>query len=94
MQTDSFAALLQSGSGLLEKALGDPGVEKLARSLNLNLRDPAALKGLLARTQQYVDASSEVSASQKHLLAQELTPGQTWYVRDAIRTYRKIAEMR
>ena len=94
MQTDSFAAFLQNGSGMLEKALGDPGVGKLARSLHLDLQDPTTLNGLLAMTQQYVDASSEVSLGQKLMLARELAPGQSCYARDAIRTYLKIAEMK
>lgn len=94
MQADAFAAFLQNGSGLLKKALGDPRVGKLARSLHLDLGDPATMKGLLVRTQQYVDASSEVSLGQKQMLARELAPGQSWYVRDAIRTYLEIAEMK
>ena len=94
MQANSFAAMSRNGSGVLKKALGDPKVGKLARSLHLDLQDPATLNGLLAIAQQYVDASSEVSLGQKQMLALELAPGQSEYARDAIRTYLKIAEMK
>ncbi len=93
MQATSFAAMLQDGSGMLHNALHDPGVETLARSLHLDLNDPATRKRLLAVTQQYVDASSEVSLGQKRMLTQELTPGLSGYSRDAIRTYLQIAAM-
>lgn len=94
MQADAFAAMPQDGSGTLKKALNDPRVGKLAQSLHLDLTDPAALNGLLAWAQRYVDKSSEVSPGQKRILARELSPGQSRYARDAIRTYLEIAAMK
>jgi len=94
MQADSFAAHLQNGSGTLRRALDDPRVGKLARELHLDLQDPVTLNGLLAMTQQYVDASTEVTLGQKQMLARELAPGQNCYERFAIRTYLEIAGMR
>jgi len=94
MRTIPVPAIPQNGSRMLAKALGDPRVLKLVQSLRLDLQDPATLNGLFAMTQQYVDASSEVSLGQKQMLALELAPGQSGYARNAIRTYLEIAEMK
>jgi hypothetical protein len=94
MKINPVPAMRQNQSGMLKRALGDPGVLNLVRSLHLDLEDPATLNGLLAMTQRYVDASSEVSLGQKQMLALELAPGQSGYARDAIRTYLEIAEMK
>ena len=94
MKINPVPAMLQNESGMLKRALGDPRVLNLVRSLHLDLQDPATLNGLLAMTQQYVDASSEVSLGQKQMLALELAPGPSRYARDAIRTYLEIAEMK
>jgi len=93
METVPFGAMLQGGSEALSKALSDPGVERIAQSLHLDLRDPATLTGLLATTRKYVDSSPEVSFDQKQLLSRELAPGHSGHAREAIRTYLEIAAM-
>ncbi|MCX7143326.1 MAG: hypothetical protein NT123_20190 [Proteobacteria bacterium] len=93
MKTASLPAMLHGGSAALARALEDPVVARLARSMNLDLRDPATLNKLLAMTQQHADSSAEVSLGQRQALAELLVPGQSRYARDAIRTYMKIAAM-
>ena len=83
-----------SSSCALTRALGDPGVGRIARNLHLDLQDPATLNALLAMAQQYVDASPEVSLSLKQLLTRELTPDQSRHAREAVCIYQKIAEMK
>jgi len=93
METVPFAAMLQGGSEALGKALSDPGVERIAQSLHLDLRDPATLNGVLAMTQQYAESAPEVGFEQKQLLSRELAPGHSGRAREAIRTYLEIAAM-
>ncbi len=93
MKPAFFATTSPGGSSALKQALGDPGVARIARTLHLDLRDPATLNGLLAMTQQYVDASPEVGLRFKQLLSRELTPDQSRHAREAVRTYQKIAAM-
>lgn len=89
----SFAALSNNDASALNRALADPGVQTLARSMHLNLQDPATRHGLLAMAQQHVDNSPEIDTNQKQMLLQVLAPGQSTFTRSAIRTYREIAAM-
>ena len=85
--------LFRRRPGALDKALEDPRVGSIARSLHLDLQDPATVNQLLAITQKYVDSSSEVSPGQKQLLWGELAPGISRHVRETIRKYLEIAGM-
>lgn len=83
----------------LARALSDPKVEGLARSMNLNLRDPVTLKKLLARAKHTLESSTEVSLSSESMLTEpepsmesDIIPGQ--FIQHALRTYRSIASMR
>jgi len=77
----------------LSKALNDPRVLGVAQSLNMNLRDPATLRRLLAKANQYL-SSTEVSLSQELAQPTELVPGQSAYVRNALRMYQEIAALK
>ena len=84
---------MSNGSEALNKALGDPSVERLAAALQLDLQDPTTIAALLSMTQRYVDMSTEFAPAQKQFFAQALTPGQSRHARDAIHTYQEIAAM-
>ncbi|MFZ4479998.1 MAG: hypothetical protein ACOYNZ_08930 [Rhodoferax sp.] len=90
MQSDPTPA---SGSGALTRALDDPQVGTLARSLRLDLEDPVTLNALLAMTQRHVNASSEIDSKHKQMLIRTLTPGQSRHARAAIAAYREIAAL-
>jgi hypothetical protein len=60
--------------------------------MNLNLRDPATLRRLVSRANQYL-ASTEVSLSWEPVLPDALASGQSVYVRNALRMYREIAAL-
>ena len=94
MTIDSFAAMTQNGSGVLGRALGDPTVDQLARTLHIDLQDPATLNGLLAMAQQCVNAScgSAVTPT-KGMPAQASDHEPSHCERDAIRAYQEIAAM-
>lgn len=93
MKAAALAALKSSGSGALAKALSDARVGRIAKALDLDLQDPATLNKLLELSQQYVDASSQISLSQKQMLTQELLPDESAREREAVRTYLEIAAM-
>lgn len=93
MKTLSLSAILPDGFAALTTALSDPGVERIARSMNLDLEDPATLNELLTLTQKYVDSASQVGAVEIQMLSQELVRDQSRFVRAAIRTYLQIAAM-
>ena len=83
----------------LARALSDPKVEALARSLNLNLRDPATLNNLLARARHTIDASTYVSLGAEPMAldpapSMDMIPIQNPYVRQALRTYLDIEAMK
>ncbi len=87
---------LPFGIEALAKSLNDPGVLRVAQALNLNLRDPATRRRLLAETKQFL-ASTEVSLSQEQVYPEDAaaaTAGQSAYVRNALRMYREIAAMK
>jgi len=94
MKTAYLATTQNGRSGALLQALGNPEVGRIARSLHFDLQDPAALNGLLALSQQYVDASAKVGPRLKQLLTRELTPDQSRHAREAVCIYQKIAEMK
>jgi len=54
MSINSFTAVRQNGSSVLSRALGDPTVDQLARTLHIDLQDPATVNGLLAMARQGV----------------------------------------
>jgi hypothetical protein len=86
-------------SAALAKALRDPKVEGLARSLNLNLSDPATLHNLLSRTRQTIESSTQVTLSvesmaQKPAVSPAMFAPQSPYVRHALRTYQSIDAMK
>ncbi len=89
MGTDYFASMLHDRTGVLDKALGDPRVRNLARSLNLDLQDRATLSGLLNMTQQHADRSAAMQAESE----KALSPTQQQYARCAIRAYQKMVAM-
>jgi len=93
MRATHLPAILPDGFAPLTKALGDLGVERLARTLNLDLQDPKTLNKLLSLTQRYVDTSPQISPIQRQMLSQALVRDQSRFVRDAIRTYLTIAAM-
>lgn len=83
----------------LARALSDPKVEGLARSLNLNLRDPATLNNLLARARHTIESSTHVTLGPEPMVTEpesstDLVTIQSQYVRHALRTYLSIASMR
>jgi len=86
-------------SAALAKALSDPRVEGLARSLNLDLRDPATLNNLLARTRETIESSTQVTLGPDASAgppsgSMDLVHAQTPYVRHALRTYLAIDAMK
>ena len=86
-------------SAALAKALSDPRVEGLARSLNLNLRDPATLSNLLARTRETIESSTQVTIGPEAAFGappapMELVQTHTPYVHHALRTYHAIEAMK
>ena len=86
-------------SAALAKALSDPKVEGLARSLNLNLRDPATLSNLLARARETIESSTQVTIGPDATTgapstSMDLVQAQTPYVRHALRTYLAIDAMK
>ena len=86
--------MMQSGSGALSKALGDPAVDDLARRLHINLQDPSTLNSLLAMARQCVDESCGGIVAPKGLLTPVSVPASSRYERDAIRAYQQeIAAM-
>jgi hypothetical protein len=95
----SSSTLTATRSSALSNALRDPKVEELARSLNLDLRDPDTLNNLLAQTKQTIEASTHVSISMQlapveHYPVMDMEPVQISYVRNALRTYQSIDSMR
>lgn len=84
---------VDAGSAPLIRALSDPRVVGIAQSMNLNLQDPRVLKGLLKRTRQIIESSTEVSISTEPLMEQAPMTVQNTYARNAIRTYQQIERL-
>jgi hypothetical protein len=78
----------------LTRALRDPGVERLALSLGLDLGDPDTLNKLISMSQQHLQASSGLDPDHKQAIARALAPIQSPYARAAVRAYRDMASMR
>lgn len=86
-------ALLPPTAVALVQALLDPRLERLARSLHLDLRDPDIRALLRERAKQYVAESLRWSAVQKRQPIRELDQGEEAYARAAIDSYREIAAL-
>ena len=93
MSINSFTAVTQNGSSVLSRALSDPTVDQLARTLHIDLQDPATVNGLLAMARQCVDGSWGDALTPEGMLAQAPHPGPSSYERDAIHSYLEIAAM-
>jgi len=93
MKGAAIASPLQLGASALVKSLSDPKVLKIAESLNLNLRDPATLNRLIAETGRVL-SSTEVSLGAEQAQPALPVPGQSAYVRKALRMYREIAALK
>ena len=90
----SFPLASPAGIDALTRSLNDPRVMRVAESLQQNLQDPATLRRLLAKANEILSASAEVSLSEEPPPILALVPGQSAYVRNAIRTYLEIAAMK
>ena len=80
-----------AGASALRRALRDPKVVSIARSMNLDLQDPATLNDLLNQTRQLIAPSTQVALSGNLIADPEFLPIRSPYVRNAIRTYEVIA---
>ena len=89
MGTDYFVSLLHDRTGVLDKALCDPRLRNLARSLNLDLQDPTTLRGLLEMTQLHADKLAAIHAHPE----QPLSATQQQYARCAIRAYQQMVAL-
>ena len=93
MQGNLFATLPQNGPVLLTRALRDSRVERLARSLGLDLLDPVTLNKLIVMSQQHLDAASGLDPAQKVAISRALTPIQSPHARLAVRAYLDMASL-
>ena len=82
-----------AGPTVLTKALRDPKVVSLARSMNLDLQDPSTLKDLLKRTKRLIESSTQVVLSGSPALLADVAPIQDLFVSNALRTYHQIEGM-
>jgi len=89
MGTDYFVSMPHDKTGALDKALCDPRVRSLSRSLNLDLQDPATLRGLFDMIQQHADELAAIPANPE----QPLTATQQQYARCAIRAYQQMVAL-
>ena len=84
--------LPSGGGGAFERALRDPRVQRVAKSLNVDLADAGTLQSLFLRARDAVEASAPVAPAAP-------VPGvnpetiQNHYVRNAIRTYQEVVGM-
>lgn len=81
------------GPTALTKALRDPKVVSLARSMNLNLQDPSTLKDLLKRTKRVIESSTQVVLSGIPALIADVAPVHNVFINNALRVYQKIEGM-
>lgn len=93
MRTLTSTANLPIGATVLTRALRDPKVVNIARSMNLDLQDPATLNDLLNRTRKFIESSTQVTLSGNPVFDMAIVPVQDRYVRNAIRTYQAIEKM-
>lgn len=84
--------LPSGGGGAFERALRDPRVQRVAKSLNVDLADSGTLQALFARARDAVETSAPVTAAAP-------VPGvdpdtiPNHYVRQAIRAYQDVLRM-
>lgn len=78
---------------MLARALEDPAVQRIAQSMRLNLQDSETLNRVVQMSQQFLDCSHEVNASQKAALLRCLNPGDTSRARHAIHAYREVSAL-
>ena len=84
--------LSSGGGGAFERALRDPRVQRVAKSLNVDLADSGTLQALFARARDAVEAAPPVVATAP-------VPGvdpdtiPNHYVRQAIRAYQDVLRM-
>lgn len=93
MGTNASTSASQRIGTTLDQALDDPGVQRIARAMQLNLQDPGTLNRLMQMSQQLLERSQEVSVSQKAMLSRLLNPCLTSHARHAIRSYREVAAL-
>ncbi len=87
--------LPSGGSGAFERALRDPRVRRVAKSLNVDLADPATLQSLFVRARDAVEASAPVASGTPAEAAPGVNPDTipNHYVRHAIRAYQDVLRM-
>jgi hypothetical protein len=78
----------------LVRAASDPRLVKVAQVRNLNLHDLAALGRLLTELNRYLALPSQGRLSDERRNSEDLVPGQSAYVRNALRIYREIDAMK
>lgn len=86
------------GAGAFARALRDPRVLGVARSLNVDLGDPGTLRALFARARRAIDDSVQVTLGGTEpdaAAAGGVDPDtiQNHYVRHAIRTYQEVSRL-
>jgi hypothetical protein len=94
VKTASLSLTLPVGVAALSKSLSDPEVVRVARSLKLNLRDPAILGRLLKEMNRYLSLSAQVRSGHEQRTLEGPDQGQSQYVRNALRIYREIDAMK
>jgi hypothetical protein len=67
---------------------------KVAQVRNLNLHDLAVLGRLLAELNRYLALRSQGRLSEERRHSEDAVPGQSAYVRNALRIYREIDAMK
>ena len=93
MTPTTFAAKLDGGMATLQKALENPQVAALAKSLNLDLNDPVELGALLTQAQSFLP-SAQVTLSSKTPMTVPAAPVITdRYVRNALKAYQDMANI-
>ena len=102
MKAVAAPASVVSRQTILTRALNDPRVENLARSMNLDLRNPDTLNRLLNQAQEIVgETRVSLAGSSSATLQGELIPSPATQVarisdpraRAAIRTYLEVAAL-
>lgn len=84
--------LPSGGGGAFERALRDPRVQRVAKSLNVDLADAGTLQSLFLRARDAVEASAPVApAAPVHGVDPDTIPNH--YVRHAIRAYQDVSRM-
>jgi len=85
--------LPSGGGGAFERALRDPRVRRVAKSLNVDLDDAGTLQALFSRARDAVDASSPAVAAAAPVPGVDPDTIPNHYVRQAIRAYQDVLRM-